>query len=85
MRAYFKDIRTFEVLLRTYEVREVKTENSEINGNAGSNVSLPCKRRHGSDGANVVSYPNSSVMARPCGEARGHTGYLTFARLQCLS
>ncbi|XP_058750007.1 uncharacterized protein LOC131623024 [Vicia villosa] len=84
LQSNFTDIRTFEVLLRTYEVREVKTESSEINGNGSSNVSLPCKRRQGSDGANVVSYTNSSVMARPCGEARGHTGYLTFARLQCL-
>jgi len=82
MFVYVKDIRTFEVLLRTYEVREGKMESSEINGNDGSNGSLPCKRRQRSDGASVVSYPNSSsVMARPCGEARGHTGYLTFARL----
>ncbi|PNX96068.1 tRNA (adenine(58)-N(1))-methyltransferase catalytic subunit trmt61a-like protein [Trifolium pratense] len=82
MQSNFTDIRTFEVLLRTYEVREGKTESKEINGN-GSNGSLPCKRRQCSDGANVLSYPNSSVMARPSGEARGHTGYLTFAR--CLS
>jgi tRNA (adenine57-N1/adenine58-N1)-methyltransferase len=24
-------------------------------------------------------------MVRPCGEARGHTGYLTFARLKCFT
>ncbi|KAK7323479.1 hypothetical protein VNO77_26953 [Canavalia gladiata] len=70
----FTDIRTFEVLLRTYEVREGKMESSEGNGN-GSNGSLPCKRKQCLD---------SSVVARPCGEARGHTGYLTFARLKCL-
>jgi len=81
--SYVKDIRTFEVLLRTYEVREEKLENTQRNGD-GSNGSLPCKRRQCSDGGNVISSPISSVMARPCGEARGHTGYLTFARLRCL-
>lgn len=81
MFAYVKDIRTFEVLLRTYEVREEKMESSQVNGN-GSNGSLPCKRRQCSGGAGVLTYPTSSVMARPCGEARGHTGYLTFARLK---
>ncbi|RDX93821.1 tRNA (adenine(58)-N(1))-methyltransferase catalytic subunit TRMT61A, partial [Mucuna pruriens] len=78
----FTDIRTFEVLLRTYEVREEKLESTDGDGN-GSNGSLPCKRRQCSDGGNVISSPISSVMARPCGEARGHTGYLTFARLKC--
>ncbi|KAE9617084.1 hypothetical protein Lal_00034467 [Lupinus albus] len=80
----FTDIRTFEVLLRTYEVREVKMDGVEGN-ESGSNGSHPCKRRLCSDGSNVVSSSISSVMARPCGEARGHTGYLTFARLKCLS
>ncbi|KAL9298128.1 hypothetical protein ACSQ67_024024 [Phaseolus vulgaris] len=79
----FTDIRTFEVLLRTYEVREEKLESTQRNGD-GSNDSLPCKRRQCSDGGNVIRSPISSVMARPCGEARGHTGYLTFARLRCL-
>lgn len=51
----------------------------------GSNGSLPCKRRQCSDGNYVLSSHTSSVMARPCGEARGHTGYLTFARLKCSS
>lgn len=78
-----KDIRTFEILLRTYEVREGKMEKLKENG-SGSNGSLPCKRRQCSDGSTVLSSPISSVMARPCGEARGHTGYLTFARLKCL-
>ncbi|KAK7246445.1 hypothetical protein RIF29_41313 [Crotalaria pallida] len=77
----FTDIRTFEVLLRTYEVREEKMGTFHGDGN-DSNVSLPCKRRQCSDGSYVVSTTISSVMARPCGEARGHTGYLTFARLK---
>ncbi|XP_057458776.1 uncharacterized protein LOC130749439 [Lotus japonicus] len=84
LRTSFTDIRTFEVLLRTYEVRETKMERLQENGNS-SNVSLPCKRRQCSDGGNVLSSSISSVTARPCGEARGHTGYLTFARLKCLS
>ncbi|CAJ1978433.1 unnamed protein product [Sphenostylis stenocarpa] len=83
LRTSFTDIRTFEVLLRAYEVREDKLESIEGNGD-GSNGSLPCKRRQCSDGGNVMSSPISSVMARPCIEARGHTGYLTFARLRCL-
>ncbi|MED6183688.1 hypothetical protein PIB30_040073 [Stylosanthes scabra] len=79
----FTDIRTFEVLLRTYEVKEGKMEN--LNGdNNDSNGSLPCKRRQRSDGSYAPDTSVSSVMARPCGEARGHTGYLTFARLKCL-
>lgn len=58
----------------------------------------PSKRKHisnddkhiSNDDGYAVSQDNSSsptsvVMARPCSEARGHTGYLTFARLQCLS
>lgn len=66
-----KDIRTFEVLLRTYErtyeVREVKTKSFH----GDDNGSLPCKRRQCSDGNYVLSNPTSSVMARPCDEARG--------------
>lgn len=79
----YKDIRTFEVLLRTYEVREEKMQSLSGNGN-GSNGSLPSKRRQCSDGSYVLSgSPSiSSVMARPCGEARGHTGFLTFARVK---
>jgi tRNA (adenine57-N1/adenine58-N1)-methyltransferase len=29
-----------------------------------------------------VKQNSSSVMVRPCSTARGHTGYLTFARLR---
>lgn len=81
LQSCFTDIKTFEVLLRTYEVREVKTKSFH----GDDSGSLPCKRRHCSDGNYVLSNPTSSVMARPCDEARGHTGYLTFARLKCFS
>lgn len=83
LQTHFTDIRTFEVLLRTYEVREGKMESSHGDGNG----SLPSKKRQCSDGSYALSgsSPISSVMAKPCGEARGHTGYLTFARVKCLS
>lgn len=59
-------------------------------GGEGSvaNGSLPSKKRQCSDGRiNVLGSSSSvsSVMARPNGEARGHTGYLTFARLKCFT
>lgn len=88
----FAEIRTFEVLLRTYEVKEVKMDTSMVgqSHDEDNGGSRPCKRRHRSNEDGTVSQDNSSiatsvVMARPCSEARGHTGYLTFARLQCLS
>lgn len=97
LRSDFIEIRTFEVLLRTYEVKEMKVETGAVIGenhdekeNGGQR---PSKRKHVSNEDDyAVSHDNNSstaatsvVMARPCSEARGHTGYLTFARLQCLS
>ncbi|CAA7031390.1 unnamed protein product [Microthlaspi erraticum] len=93
LRSEFIEIRTFEVLLRTYEVKEVKVDDGQRQDEDIGDV-RPCKRKHRSNEDNTVSHDNSSVapaattsvvMARPCSEARGHTGYLTFARLQCLS
>ncbi|KAG4945635.1 hypothetical protein AAZX31_15G075400 [Glycine max] len=83
LRTRFTDTRTFEVLLRTYEVREEKMQS--LCGD--SNGSVPSKRKQCSGGSYVLgsSPSTSSVMARPCGEARGHTGYLTFARVKSLS
>ncbi|GMP55271.1 hypothetical protein CsSME_00020136 [Camellia sinensis var. sinensis] len=76
------DIKTFEVLLCMYEVREGKTESFQADDSAALG-SLPCKRRHGSnEGSNASSL---TIMVRPSAEVRGHTGYLTFARLGCLS
>lgn len=79
------DIRTFEVLLRTYEIQEGKIDCSE----GDERVPLgfrPCKRRQrSSEASNIQESPSSPVvMARPCSEAKGHTGYLTFGRLKCL-
>ncbi|TQE02982.1 hypothetical protein C1H46_011346 [Malus baccata] len=86
MRSSFTDIRTFEILLRTYEVREWKLVDFQ-GDQAGSVGSHPRKRQHRSnEGSNAQETTGSpTVMARPCSEARGHTGYLTFARLKCLS
>lgn len=80
------DIRTFEVLLRTYEVREGKMDC--IQGNEGGPLGpRPGKRRQRlGEASNEHEISTSTrVMARPAAEARGHTGYLTFARLRCLS
>ncbi|VFQ73528.1 unnamed protein product [Cuscuta campestris] len=79
---YFTDIRTFEVLLRTYEVRKRNMEGQDGSGsNGGGSVEEHSKKRKcgfdaGGDG---------TVMVRPSSESRGHTGYLTFARLKCVS
>lgn len=80
------DIRTFEVLLRAYEVKEVKLGSSKGNGEGDLVGSLPCKRRQRSSEESINRKENCSsnlVMARPASDARGHTGYLTFARLKC--
>ncbi|KAI3409193.1 tRNA (adenine(58)-N(1))-methyltransferase [Psidium guajava] len=79
LRTNFTDIRTFEVLLRTYDVREVK--NDSMRGSPSQQP--PCKRRQTSEGSNKPESISSTIMARPSAEAKGHTGYLTFARLKC--
>jgi len=80
----FVDIRTFEVLLRTYEVRQKILESCPVN--EGDSIERPPRKRRqgsaeGSNGTECSSSP--TVVIRPSGEARGHTGYLTFARLKC--
>ncbi|GAB2278084.1 hypothetical protein Dimus_012781 [Dionaea muscipula] len=85
----FTDIRTFEVLLRTYEVKEVRSESCPVDD--GSPLKpLPCKRRQrsfegGTSNSSESPMVASTIMAKPSAEARGHTGYLTFARLKCMS
>ena len=74
------------MLLRAYEVREGKMDCSQ--GNEGGFLGpRPGKRRQRSgEASNEGEIPTSTtVMARPAAEARGHTGFLTFARLKCLS
>ncbi|KAJ6673308.1 TRNA (ADENINE(58)-N(1))-METHYLTRANSFERASE [Salix viminalis] len=82
LKSNFRDIRTFEVLLRTFEVHEGEIDSCQ--GEEGLSVrSPPCKRRHRSSEGSTMQ--DSSIKVRPCADARGHTGYLTFSRLQCLS
>ncbi|KAG5226019.1 tRNA (adenine(58)-N(1))-methyltransferase catalytic [Salix suchowensis] len=86
LKSNFRDIRTFEVLLRTFEVHEGKIDSCQ--GDEGLSVgSPPCKRRHWSSEGSTKQDSSSSptIKVRPCSDARGHTGYLTFSRLQCLS
>ena len=74
------DIRTFEILLRTYDVHESALKSATVN-EAANVGSLPEKKRKiRSVGEAFDSTQTSCVMARPCSTARGHTGYLTFAR-----
>ena len=67
-----------------YEVREERRKVDE--GDKGSPIgSLPRKRLCPSDEASHEKMERTtSVMARPCSETKGHTGYLTFARLACI-
>ncbi|ONK63391.1 tRNA (adenine(58)-N(1))-methyltransferase catalytic subunit TRMT61A [Asparagus officinalis] len=85
LRAKFTDIRTFEILLRTYEIKEarIKVEEEDKGSPVGS---LPYKRRQysSSEENHECMEKTNSIMARPSRETKGHTGYLTFARLACI-
>lgn len=88
LKSNFTDIRTFEVLLRTYEIKEVRKNGN--GGGEGSHLgSFPRRKRQclsseGNNGSLGQTTATATVMTRPCNEARGHTGYLTFARLACI-
>eukprot|EP00250_Pteridium_aquilinum_P011229 c19924_g1_i1 orf=170-1147(+) len=94
----FTDVRTFEVLLRTYEVREESlkpvTQERNVESNKDKLLSPPHKklcsenRKDGNGRAGqgtkeskerILSRSLGLPMAKPVSEARGHTGYLTFA------
>lgn len=92
----FTDVRTFEVLLRTYEVRE-KSFTKKVEEKSFDEIStfssFPCKRlcseMEGDDtvckpaigeGKEAKTEKVQTVMARPYPETKGHTGYLTFGR-----
>ncbi|CAI9094383.1 OLC1v1030108C2 [Oldenlandia corymbosa var. corymbosa] len=85
LKTCFTDIRTFEVLLRSFEVREERLQSWQ-NYTGGASQKFRKKRQRSSDGSNVVegSATCTTVLAKPCSEGRGHTGYLTFARLRCV-
>jgi len=77
----FTDIRTFEILLRNYEIRNVALKS--VTSDEACVGPLPQKRRMlTAPGENTdCSQRSSSILVRPCSSAKGHTGYLTFARL----
>lgn len=77
------DIRTFEVLLRSYEVREERLENWQSHG--GSFLGSSKKEKHSIGVSNEQEGSTVSVLERPSSEGKGHTGYLTFARLKCVT
>ncbi|KAL9157528.1 hypothetical protein ABFS82_08G010000 [Erythranthe guttata] len=79
LKLYFTDIRTFEVLLQTYEVREGNFGSWQDSDGASSFLK-GCKKRQRN---NLEASGTQTVIARRNGETRGHTGYLTFARLNC--
>ncbi|KAJ8627833.1 hypothetical protein MRB53_021140 [Persea americana] len=83
LRTHFTDIRTFEVLLRTYEVREGRMNCGGDNEGA-SPGSRPSKRRlpSSSEGSNRKETKGGSVMARPCGETRGLWCLMTKERVK---
>lgn len=86
LRSNFTDIKTFEVLLRTYEVREVQMHSGQDNEDGSLQGSTHKRKLGASEGIHVSETSGSpKVMARLSAEARGHTGYLTFARLKCFS
>ncbi|KAJ4813675.1 tRNA (Adenine(58)-N(1))-methyltransferase catalytic subunit TRMT61A [Rhynchospora pubera] len=87
LRSSFTDIRTFEVLVRSYEIKEHCFAKS-VSEEDGSPVGPPPQKRKQSTlpaNKSEKTESNFSVMAKPCNTARGHTGYLTFARLTVLS
>ncbi|KAL2892481.1 U6 snRNA phosphodiesterase [Bienertia sinuspersici] len=70
----FVDTRTFEILLRTYEVKETRVEFSK--GDEGFSLRSPPhkKRQQSTDKGNAMEASGpATVMAKPCGESRGHT------------
>ncbi|KMZ59431.1 putative tRNA (Adenine-N(1)-)-methyltransferase catalytic subunit [Zostera marina] len=72
----FTEIRTFEILLRHYEILRDTGATSEMeSGNSR-------KRKHDPSSVNDSIATTTTVFARPCRFAKGHTGYLTFARLK---
>ncbi|KAL3629199.1 hypothetical protein CASFOL_026421 [Castilleja foliolosa] len=81
LKSYFTDIRTFEVLLHTYEVREGNMGNWQDSDGGLSTLKSGKKRPRPTNGQENSS--PQMIMARRNGEAKGHTGYLTFARLKC--
>jgi len=72
-------LRTFECILRQYEVQMVSMSTDlSASQKAGGG---PKKRKQQGDGSAAPAADSvSQTLARPCMAARGHTGYLLTAR-----
>lgn len=83
----FHDLRTVEVLLREFDIAaEAQVTSLEALVHGARERQGGGKRKRGSEGEGdaagaAAEAPGKMTMARPRLEARGHTGYLTFARL----
>ncbi|GER43119.1 tRNA (adenine(58)-N(1))-methyltransferasecatalytic subunit TRM61 [Striga asiatica] len=83
LKLHFTDIRTFEVLLHTCEVREGNLGSwQDSDGSLGTRKGSKKRQRPANKLEN--SKP-PMIMARRSGEAKGHTGYLTMSncRVRC--
>lgn len=82
----FVDIRTFEVLLRAHEIKEGRVLSGGEDEAGSIDSSLPCKRKHYPSNETTNGKEKGAsikVITKPSSEGRGHTGYLTFVRLNC--
>lgn len=78
--AGFVGITTQELLLREYEVRRARL----VGGGDGWEAGLGVDAAAAAGRAVPTVVPaTGQVVAWPAAEARGHTGYLTFARRAC--
>eukprot|EP00898_Chlorokybus_atmophyticus_P001760 jgi/Chlat1/2585/Chrsp178S02492 len=91
----FTDVRTMEVLLRTYEVKLEHYSTQFADGSDAAYHQDPRSRKRQRNGSNAaqgeggevdtkqgesLAGSQALVVARPNTETKGHTGYLTFAR-----
>lgn len=94
--AGFTHLRTLEVLLRAYDVSDVSFDTclaaatppgrSDKKRRRGGSAPLQQRQQHVEESQQDQQQEQqqqqqvTQVLARPCLDARGHTGYLTFAR-----
>jgi tRNA (adenine57-N1/adenine58-N1)-methyltransferase catalytic subunit len=89
----FRNLRFMEVLMRGYEVQWERVDSDlrlgggdsevgeEAGGESGDEKSRKRKIGDGNNGREGRVHPEKFVLARPWAPGKGHTGYLTFARL----
>ncbi|EGC29601.1 hypothetical protein DICPUDRAFT_42637 [Dictyostelium purpureum] len=75
----FQEIKTVEVLIRTFDTRLQEYEELDLaNPYKTNDYSQNTKKNFEIGG--IKGYKNDSLLSKPFTEARGHTGYLSFAR-----